>query len=317
MNTFKFSFINVYFEIIMSSLTYSIVGVGSIGSLITYALNNVKIVPYLVFRDSSNKDKERLIEKDGHIHKIMGLNVLFHDDEWLKSDVIILCVKAYHIENLLDKLRKVSDKSVVITVQNGFGPFETVKSVVGNNKTAQLVLNHGVYSDGLITKWVGGSVSYLGFSESPANDMLKAIADDLRLLNVKVVDNIEPYRWLKLAVNSAINPITAILGAKNGIIFENLWIKKIADEIIDEIKRLAHVLMITMPNDPSKEMLDVARATKDNYSSMLLDIKRGKMTEIDYINGYVVKLGDKMGLDLKVNRILYYLVKSLEKGDKN
>ncbi|MGC9165447.1 MAG: ketopantoate reductase family protein [Thermoprotei archaeon] len=258
------------------------------------------------------------VEQDGHANRITGTYISFHDDRWLNSDVIILCVKAYHIDSILDKLRKVSNNSIVITVQNGFGSFETVSSIIGKERTAQLVLNHGVYSDGLIAKWVGGSISYLGFSKTSVNNyILKIVVEDLKLLNIKIVDEIEPYRWLKLAVNSAINPITAILGAKNGIILENLWIRKIAEETVNEIKKLAQTLMITMPNDPLKEMVNIVETTKNNYSSMLIDLKRNGKTEIDYINGYVIKLGDEIGLDLKINKILYYLVKSLEKGEKN
>jgi len=292
-------------------LKYSIIGFGSIGTLIAYALNISGYVPYIVARSGLSL-KRVLVDPSGNIHEIRGEIVDLESDMWIDSDVIIICVKAYDIANLAPMLYRVSERATIVTLQNGIGSYETVIDIVGNARAAHLVLNHGAYrKDQNVVIWVGGSTSYIG-SHGVPRSILEKIAYDLRILNAKVVEDINSYRWLKLAVNASINPITAILRSKNSVIIENQWARLLAKAVVREIQELCRVLKIDLPRDPLEEVVAVAKATGNNYSSMLMDLCEHGRTEIDYINGYIVREGVKRGMRLVANEVLYYLVKAIE-----
>ena len=130
--------------------------------------------------------------------------------------------------------------------------------------------------------------------------------------NVKIVDDIEPFRWLKLAVNAAINPITALLRAKNGVVLENTYARDLAIKAAEEAWRVAAARGVQLPVSPVEEALRIAAATKENRSSMLQDISQCRRTEVDYINGAVVKYGEEVGVQTPVNKALWMLIKALE-----
>lgn len=292
-------------------MKYSIIGFGSIGTLVAYALNISGHIPYIVTRSRSSL-KRVLVDPLGNIHEVYGEIVDLGSDMWIDSDVVIICVKAYDIPHLLPILNRVSERAVIVTLQNGIGSYETVMSTVGRARAAHLVINHGAYrKDQNVVVWVGGSTSYIG-SHGVPRSVLEKIALDLRILKVEVVDDINSYRWLKLAVNASINPITAILRSKNSAIVDNQWARYLAEAAVREIQELCRILKIELPKDPLKEVLEIARATGDNYSSMLIDLCERGRTEIDYINGYIVREGVKHGMRLIANEVLYYLVKAIE-----
>jgi len=119
-------------------------------------------------------------------------------------------------------------------------------------------------------------------------------------------------QWNKLIVNSVINPITALTGKNNEIILQaNL--RSTIERIVEEDIRVAGRDGVDFELEAAvQSVLLVASKTGQNTSSMLQDIQRGGMTEIDSINGYVVRLAKKHCLDVPINEAIYSLVKALE-----
>ena len=141
----------------------------------------------------------------------------------------------------------------------------------------------------------------------------------------------------KLVVNAAINPLTAIMGCRNGqlarlpsgsnIIDKICWEASLvfAAEMMRDSKlwledmnfRGVEMKDVTLPSLPrslsasslTEEVLRVAELTKNNVSSMLQDVRRGRYTEIDYINGYLINLGQELGVRTPFNTALKDLVK--------
>ncbi|MEM2804786.1 MAG: ketopantoate reductase C-terminal domain-containing protein, partial [Zestosphaera sp.] len=170
----------------------------------------------------------------------------------------------------------------------------------------------GVFRIGLQEfKWIGGSTSYLG-SKGVPKEVLSSVASLLKDLHVQVVEDIEPYRWLKLAVNAAINPLTALYEVKNKFIAIDENLSRIAAMVVAEVQEVAEKYGVKMPTDPLGEVMRVAKATGENYSSMLQDIMHKKKTEIDYINGEVVVRGREVGVPTPVNEVLWLMIKYKE-----
>ncbi len=309
----------VMLEMSYQELKYAVVGVGAVGTLIAYSLNNAGITPYLVFR---NKERVEMAENTGvHIIvrnrepvRISGIYATVEDLKENELDVVFIATKAYDAPkaffNVLPKLKK---NGVVVTCQNGLGTFEMVTKALGLNRSLALVLNCGVHKrDSCNYVFVGCNESYLGGHSEQAS--MPCLVDALHTLNVNWVSNIEPFRWLKLAVNSAINPVTALLRVKNGIILSNDYVRSIAFGAAAEVSEVANKLGIKLPKDPRIELLRVAEATRNNLSSMLQDVLAGRRTEIDFINGVVAARARHLGIAAKINETLWYLVKALERS---
>ena len=120
--------------------------------------------------------------------------------------------------------------------------------------------------------------------------------------------------WIKLTINSVLNPLTAIFQVRgNEIITDSL--RSIRHGIVDECLEVASAEGIEI--DPAiKEMIDVGVANFFNYSSMCQDIIQKRKTEIDFLNGQVVELGKKHNIPTPINGSMVALVKFLEERRK-
>ncbi|KAJ4357360.1 2-dehydropantoate 2-reductase (Ketopantoate reductase) (KPA reductase) (KPR) [Didymosphaeria variabile] len=123
----------------------------------------------------------------------------------------------------------------------------------------------------------------------------------------------------KLAVNCIINPLTVMLDARNGSILYNYSLTRVIRLLLSEVSLVIRSLpeLKYIPNvqqrfDPGRletVVVGVANRTRDNISSMLADVRAGRQTEIDYINGWIVKKGEEMGMKCFMNFMLMHMVK--------
>lgn len=112
--------------------------------------------------------------------------------------------------------------------------------------------------------------------------------------------------WQKLIINAGINPYTAILDCPNGEILAAPLYQSTIDKLCQELSELmdAAVQIRQTPDSLRQRIEQVARNTAGNTSSMRADVLRGRRTEIDFINGYLVKLGKELGIETPVNQML-------------
>ncbi|MFG1497478.1 2-dehydropantoate 2-reductase [Saccharospirillum sp. HFRX-1] len=108
-------------------------------------------------------------------------------------------------------------------------------------------------------------------------------------------DDLLPTLWMKLAINAVINPITAWHGLTNGELLAPTWRAEI-EALCAEISAVAMAGQQQLPDDLVERVLSVARQTSANHSSMRVDVDAGRATEIDFINGYLVRQGYEAGL---------------------
>jgi len=286
-----------------------VVGPGSVGSLITCALNASGVVPCVAYR---SKPRSNLVRcPSGEVRELRAELIPLESTSgsW---DVVFVSTKAYDAMGVVDKLRYL-DFGLAVFTQNGLGVLERAEEVLGADRVAQLVLNHGVYFDSSSGTyvWVGGGRSYLGMRRR-FREELRVVAQLLKPLDVEVVEDVEPYRWVKLAVNACINPVTALLRVPNGYLARSGELEPIIRGVVEEVRAVASRLGVELPVDPVAEVLRVAESTARNVSSMLSDVIACRRTEVDFINGAVVELGRKLSVPTPYNEVLYRLVKSLE-----
>ena len=134
-------------------------------------------------------------------------------------------------------------------------------------------------------------------------------------LQAQVVDDIQPILWSKLVVNVGINALTAILGVPNGELLNIPTCQSVLDGAVAEAVQVANGcgIQLQLPEEIER-VRAVCNSTAANISSMLQDVKRQKKTEIDQINGAVVRMAASLGMASPVNEVLTALVRGLEAG---
>ena len=292
----------------------AVLGLGSVGTFFSYILNKAGFRPFLIFRDLfSGGFTMPSIAVGESIHTIEGIPSTIDRIKDNSLDIVFLATKAYDAPLAIAAVRrKLSNSGVLIVAQNGLGTYELAQKLLGRKHVVSLVLNCGIYRLSR-TKYSfsGCSVSYLGPSSLPS---ARSIGNILRTIPIKLVDDVQPYRWLKLCVNAGINPVTAVLRRKNGVILSLQEARLLASEAVEECVKVGSAEGVDFPSDPLEELFRVAEATKDNLSSMLQDILAGRRTEVDFINGVVAVRGLIRGLDVKTNLVLWRIVKAIEQG---
>jgi len=132
-------------------------------------------------------------------------------------------------------------------------------------------------------------------------------------LETKMSRDIKSLIWSKLIINVGINALTAITRLPNGKLTQYEGTKRILRDAVTEAVRIVKRKRIKLTfDDPLAKVETVCESTANNYSSMLQDVLRKKRTEIDFINGVIVRLGQEMGINVPTNKLLLDLVKTIE-----
>jgi 2-dehydropantoate 2-reductase len=294
----------------MSDEKIQILGAGAIGSLFGALIQLAGFrVHYVARRKQLEALRKRGLTLTGLVNANLKVDV---SEEAQDADLTIVAVKAYDTENAAKTLSDV-EPGIVFTIQNGLGNVEILSKhferVVGGVTT----YGANVAAPGVIN-FAGRGVVYAGNDGHISKDA-RFVVDVLKRagFDCELVDDISFRIWSKAIVNAAINPLTAICRVRNGKIVEVEEIWEIAQAVIREGAMV--MKKMGMPEVDFVEIVkEVALKTSQNRSSMLQDIENGKRTEIDFINGEIVKKAKEFGLESPVNELLVKLVKGVEKA---
>ncbi len=200
---------------------------------------------------------------------------------------------------------------LAVTLQNGLGNYEILTWHVGPGRAALGVTTQGAATDGPGVLRVGGT----GTTHLTGCGAVTELAGLLNRagLETHCVDDVSGLLWGKLAINAAINPLTALLRVPNGALLESAQARAIMGAAAREVAAVAAAQNIALAfPDPAATAEAVARLTAPNRSSMLQDVERGAPTEIDAICGAVVREGARLGVETPVNALLDSLVRALD-----
>lgn len=299
----------------------AIIGTGALASLFATQLSNladvVMVGSWQAQIDAVLANGLTLIEMNGRSHN-HPLAITNNPHSVGLVDVALVLVKSYQTQTAVSRIQPLlSQNGLVITLQNGLGNVEILQEGL---KPA--VVTVGVTSMGAtmvepgVVRHAGDGPIYLA---PPVTDHehFSMMVDLLRQADfaVEVADDVDSLVWGKLAINTGINPLTAVLNVPNGCLAENEEARQVMMAAAQETADVAAALGILLPYpDAAQRVLEVAQATAQNRSSMLQDLDRGSRTEIDAICGAVVKMGEKVGVKTAVNQQLLTWIKQIESG---
>ena len=217
-----------------------------------------------------------------------------------------------------DAARCLAPDGLALTLQNGLGNLEQLTAVLGPRRAAL-----GSTSQGAMlvapgdARHAGHGPTYLARTPETAERLANLAALFQQAgLETHLVDDAAGLVWGKLAVNAAINPLTALLRVPNGFLAGHDGARALMGQAAAEVAAVAQAQGIALPYpDAAARALAVAQATAANHSSMLQDVLRGAPTEIEAICGAVVDYGARLGVPTPLNRALLALVRRAEQGD--
>jgi len=212
-----------------------------------------------------------------------------------------------------------SPGAVVLGLQNGVDNFERLRAVIANPVVAAVVYVAAEIPAPGVVRHNGRGDLVIG--EPGARRAGRALIASLAAylagaqIPTRISDNIDGELWTKLIMNCAYNAISALGRSKYGPMVAMPELRQVMGEAVAEIVALAQAKGVRLAvDDPVGAVFRLADAMPDAVSSTAQDLARGRPTEIDYLNGYVVRESDARGLPAPVNRTLDALVKLLEQA---
>jgi len=230
------------------------------------------------------------------------------------APLVLVLVKAHQTHSVAPHAaRLVSEDGLILTLQNGLGNRESLIEAAGEERVAAGVTSEGatVLGPGFV-RIAGAGMTTLGYA-GPAAERVPRVARWLREagFDVDTTADIDALLWRKLAVNCAINPLTALHSVPNGALLEDRGLAEQMAAAAREVGVVARRAGVQLGADPVALAREVALRTADNRSSMLQDVERGGLTEIDAICGAVVRAGRHLGVETPVNLRLWRRVSAL------
>lgn len=227
------------------------------------------------------------------------------------ADLVLFAVKSPDTEAAGAQMREhLKPGALVLCLQNGVDNAERLRAVLPGVEVAAAV----VY---VATEMAGsGHLRHHGRGElviepSPSS---AAVAQALIAAGVptEVSDNVRGALWAKLILNCAYNALSAVGRIAYGELVQQPGVKDTMRDVVAECRAVAAADGVTLPGDVDAAVRRIAETMPSQYSSTAQDLMRGKPSEIDFLNGYVVRRGEALGVPTPANRVLWAVVKLVE-----
>jgi 2-dehydropantoate 2-reductase len=237
----------------------------------------------------------------------------------------LFCVKSSDTDDVARAMAPHLDReAVVLSLQNGVDNVERIRAQVPNVVFPGLVYVAAQMSGPGSVHHTGGGSLTIGQLKAYAGDdgsdrrLLEQIAALFAGAGIKVTisEAVEVDLWTKLVMNSAYNAISALTGSQYGRMVALPEIRAVMADAVNEVVAVAAAKGVRLPGDLVEQAIRLADGMPVTISSTAQDLLRGRRTEIDHLNGYVVREGEALGIATPVNRTLNALVKLVEQKAK-
>ena len=237
---------------------------------------------------------------------------------------VLFCVKTLDTENAARAIAPhLSPNTIVISLQNGVDNVARIRASSGIDALAAVVyvaaalpepghVKHSGRGDWIVGEYAGIAPPPNGLPSRP-----ERVAEMCTAAGVpcRVSENIEADQWTKMLMNCAGNAVTAIAQTSFAHIARNLDTREVLRTVISECVAVARKAGVALPEvDWTERGLKNAETLGEATSSTAQDIARGKQTEIDSLNGYIVRRGKELGVPTPVNMTLFALIKLIEEA---
>ncbi len=295
------------------ALKFAVMGAGAVGcyygGMLARAGHPVALIARPVHVDAIASAGLRLQTQtlDEHIQLAASTDV----SAVAGADVVLLCVKSSDTEaagRLMQPYLRAD--ALVMCLQNGVDNAERLRAVLPGQAVSAAVVYVAIEMAG------PGHVKHNGRGElviePPPAGLGVAQALIAAGVPAEISSNVRSALWAKLILNCAYNAVSAITQLPYGKTSVGVGVQEVMRDVVAECLAVAEADGVTLPGDIHAAIQKIALTMPAQFSSTAQDLARGKPTEIDYLNGFVVQRGQALGIATPANRVLWALVRLLE-----
>jgi 2-dehydropantoate 2-reductase len=225
------------------------------------------------------------------------------------AELLLFCVKSPDTEAAAQALRPhLAPGALLLSLQNGVDNAERLRELLPAQRVSAAV----VY---VATEMAGpGHLLHHGRGELVLEPVAETLLATLAQAGVpaEISPNVRGALWAKLILNCAYNALSALARLPYGELVQRPGVPAVMDDVVAECVAVARAEGVQLPADPLIAVRGLARTMPGQFSSTAQDLMRGKPTEIDHLNGHVLRRGEALGLPTPANRLLHTLVKLAE-----
>lgn len=225
--------------------------------------------------------------------------------------LVLFCVKSTDTESAAGEMRPhLLPGALLLTLQNGVDNADRLQAALPEQEVAASV----VY---VASAMAGpGHIQHNGRGElviaaTKTTPQIAAMLIDAGV-PTEISDNVVGALWAKLILNCAYNALSAIAQLPYGRLVQGEGVQEVLRHVVQECMSVAEASGVTLPGDVWAAVDRIAQTMPAQFSSTAQDLARGKRSEIDHLNGYVMRRGETLGIATPVNRTLHTLVKLIE-----
>jgi 2-dehydropantoate 2-reductase len=304
----------------MASMRVCVVGCGAVGSIFAAnlaQLDDVEVWAYDLAREHVDAINANGLRLSGAGEVVGTVRATGDPAELPGCDFGIVATKAMHTEPAIAATASAFGDGAVCSVQNGIGNEEVLAGHVPRVIRGTTFPAGRIVEPGHVQWDVKGDTTIGPFEPSPAPfDEVERLAEACTRagLPTEAVQDARGPQWRKVIFNAATNPVGALTGLTHGRVCEDPALRRLVSGLVDEGKAVAAAQGIELDADP-EELIDHAAKPEvayDHKASMLQDVEARRQTEIDYLNGGIVRFGREHGVPAPLNDAILALVKGLE-----
>jgi len=296
-----------------------IVGCGALGSVIAGHLarvEDVEVYALDVNEEHIRTISERGLQISGAVNFTAKINATNKPAEIPPCGFGIFATKSGHTKRTVEQTAHIfAEAKAVCSVQNGLGNEEILAARMPNvvrgatTMAAHMIAPGRAGFEFYSELWIGPFEP----SATPYGNV-EQLAALLNRAGLRVVPmrDARGAQWTKLIFNSAVNPIGALTLLHHGAATRFPPTAALYEAVLQEGERVASALGITLHGDPRKMIAEGAAAPGKRNVSMLMDVLVKRSTEIDFVNGAIAEVGERLGVPVPLNRALWQLLKGLE-----
>lgn len=237
-----------------------------------------------------------------------------------KPDLIVLGVKAYDLDHVMDQLEPVlTDNTVILTLQNGIDTEDRILARLHRDCVVGGVayIYSKIAEPGVIDHYKKGAVA-IGELMGMESERLLKIRELFASAGIpcQLSKDIRRTKWEKMCWNCVFNPITVLIDDRVAEALDHSEMMGVIRQIVGEVSAVAATLKVPLPSDMADRVVKASREIRDIHTSMYDDWKAGRQTEIAYLNGYIVEQGRKLGIPTPVNEALTAMIKTITEKER-